>query len=113
MLPPKARSAVDLEKRPKTNSAIGRFGGARDMLSGRGLVSGGERNALAGVGSAVMGFLEAFSCARCAAAAVGGHPEVAPEIAQGSGAALHGFENLSVSDCFADADVHELLLITM
>jgi hypothetical protein len=76
-----------------------------------GLVSGGERNAVAGAGGAVMGFLEAFSCARCAAAAVCGHPEVASEIAQGSGAALRGFLNLSVSDGFADADVHELLLI--
>jgi len=52
--------------------------------------------------------LEAIARARCAAAAVGAYTQFASQVAQGVGASMGGFKNLSVGNGLADADVHEL-----
>jgi hypothetical protein len=66
----------------------------------------GESLRLSGFRLAAVGFVEAVTCARGAAATVAGDPKITAQVFQCTGATLGGFANLAVGDSLANADIH-------
>lgn len=61
---------------------------------------------LSGFRLAAVGFVEAVTGARRAAATVAGDAKISAQVFQCTGATLGGFANLAVGDSLANADVH-------
>jgi hypothetical protein len=61
---------------------------------------------LSGFRLAAVGFVEAVTGARGAAATVAGDAKITAQVFQCTGATLGGFANLAVGDSLANADVH-------